>query len=421
MDIVLQQHPTYLTPAQCARQFADDLLENKDIGKSMSEMISSSYISSLMNIAEMFLIHERSLFLSAVAEIGLLCSNKYYERVHYFISFLDELIESYNNVKYKMLIEKYLDKIVYADLTDHFISYPIILQVQIMAIIDSTSILKFPLIREGSESDQSKIDLFLQDAARYFHNIASRSLYRRIVFRLNSQIPSQQSILRALIIGCIFLPLTCHSAFLDELYYLLSNQPDLLSFTNMETFFHVLWPTGINQSYSVPRVYLSQLLIARLLNVHKHFAQIIQICFLIHLRVPNIRIKLVDIIEPLCETKGFQRYLDQQQQEFNMSRQDDQQNVSILEPLLHQVRERMKKGFRLKQLCRMKIRSILAQNKHQHIIAQVHQLKELSEMSKTYLTYNIELLLNDPEKFVESTQSQNEPIWNSSIPPPPVY
>lgn len=187
-----------------------------------------------------------------------------------------------------------------------------------MAIIESTPILHFPLIRNNSESDQSKIILFLQDAARYFHNISSRTLYRRIVFRLNSQISSQQSILRALIIGCIFLPLTCHSAFLDELYYLLSKQPDLLSLTNMETFFHVLWPTGINQSYSVARVYLAQLLIVRLMNIQKYFTQILQICFLIHRKVPNIRVNLFDVIEPLCETEGFQKYLDQQQQEFNM-------------------------------------------------------------------------------------------------------
>lgn len=154
--------------------------------------------------------------------------------------------------------------------------------------------------------------------ARYFHNSSSRSLYRRIVFRLNTQTYSQQSILRALVIGCVFLPLTCHAAFLDELYCLLSKQPNLLSLNNMETFFHVLWPTGINQSYSVPRVYLSQLLIMRLVNVPKHFSQMIQICFLIHLRVPNIRVNLMDVIEPLCETRGFRRYLDQQQHEFNM-------------------------------------------------------------------------------------------------------
>lgn len=102
------------------------------------------------------------------------------------------------------------------------------------------------------------------------------------------------------------------------------------------------------------------------------------------------------------------------------SRQDDQQNLSILEPFLLQVRERMKRGFRLKQLCRMKIRSILAQNKNEHILSQINQLKELSETNKAYLTYNLEQLLNDPEKFVESTQPQNEPLWNSSIPPPPV-
>ncbi len=284
----------------------------------MLHMVSPSHLISLMNIVEMYLTYERSLFLSIVAEIGELCSNKYYERVHYFISFLDELIELYLQEKYKDLIEKYLNQIVYADLTDHFISYPIVLQIQIMAIIESTPILYFPLIREESESDQSKIDLFLQDAARYFHNHSSRSLYRRIVFRLDSQISSQQSILCALIIGCVFLPLTCHSAFLDELYYLLSQQPYLLSLTNMETFFHVLWPTGINQSYSVARVYLAQLLIVRLMNMPKYFAQMIQICFLIHLRVPNIRVNLMDIIEPLCETEGFQEYLDQQQQEFNL-------------------------------------------------------------------------------------------------------
>jgi hypothetical protein len=283
----------------------------------MLQMISSSDLTSLINIAEMFLTYERSLFLSTVAEIGGLCSEKYYERVHYLISFLDELMELHRDDKYQNLIEKYLDQIVYADLTDHFISYPIVLQIQIMAIIESTPILHFPLGREGSESDQSKIDLFLQDAARYFHNISSRSLYRRLVFRLDSQLSAQQSILRALIIGCIFLPLTCHAAFLDELYYLLSKEPYLLSLTNMETFFHVLWPTGINQSYSVARVYLAQLLIVRLMNVEKYFAHIVQICFVIHLRVPNIRVNLMDAIEPLCETEGFQQYLDQQQQDLN--------------------------------------------------------------------------------------------------------
>ncbi len=80
----------------------------------------------------------------------------------------------------------------------------------------------------------------------------------------------------------------------------------------------------------------------------------------------------------------------------------------------------MKRGFRLKQICRMKIRSILAQNKDQHLLLQINQLQELSERNRAYLTYNLEGLLNDPEKFVESNQPQNEPIWNSSIPPPPV-
>jgi hypothetical protein len=104
----------------------------------------------------------------------------------------------------------------------------------------------------------------------------------------------------------------------------------------------------------------------------------------------------------------------------NRSRQGDQQNVSVLEPLLRQMRERVKKGFRLKQLCRMKIRSILAQNTNQQILSQVNQLKELSDTNKAYLTYNLEMLLSDPERLYESTQPQNEPIWNSSIPPPPV-
>jgi hypothetical protein len=104
----------------------------------------------------------------------------------------------------------------------------------------------------------------------------------------------------------------------------------------------------------------------------------------------------------------------------NRSRQDPQHNVSVLEPLLRQVRGRMKRGFRLKQLCRMKIRSILAQNDNQHVLAQVNQLNEISDTNKAYLTYNLESLLNDPDKFVESTQPQNEPVWNSSIPPPPV-
>jgi len=143
----------------------------------MLDLISSSYLISLTNIAEMYLTYERSLFLSTVAEIGSLCSDKFYERVHYFISFLDEFLELYSDDKYKILIEKYLNKIVYADLTDHFISYPIALQIQIMAIIESTSILQFPLIKEGSESDQSKIDLFLQDAGKILFLFSNKILF----------------------------------------------------------------------------------------------------------------------------------------------------------------------------------------------------------------------------------------------------
>lgn len=85
----------------------------------------------------------------------------------------------------------------------------------------------------------------------------------------------------------------------------------------METFFHVLCPTGINQFYSVPRVYLCQLLIARLCHVDTYFGQILHICFVVHQRVPQIRVDLRDVIEPLTEKKGFRRYLDQQEEEFN--------------------------------------------------------------------------------------------------------
>ncbi|CAF1092532.1 unnamed protein product [Adineta ricciae] len=420
MEIVIQQQPTYLTPIQCARRFADDLLENKDISQSMTDLISPSYLISLTNIADMYLSYERSLFLSTVAEIGSLCSSKYYERVHYFISFLDELIELHQNEKYERLINNYLEQIVYADLTDHFISYPVLLQIQIMSIIEDSPVLRFPLMKQDSEADQAKIDLFLRDAARYFYNITSRTLYRRLVFRLDSSLSSQQLIFRALLIGCIFLPLTCHAAYLDELYQLLSKQSQFLSSENMEIFYHVLGPSSINQSYSVSRVYLAQLLIVRLLNVRKYFVHIIKICFSIYLRVPNIRVNLMDVIEPLCETKGFQSYLDQQQYEMNIVRQSGQQHVSLIEPLFQQLRDRMKRGFRLKQLCRMKIRSVLARDSTQPILSQINQLKDLSERNKAYLTYNLDVLLTEPDKYVESTHAHNEPIWNSSIPPPPV-
>ena len=80
----------------------------------------------------------------------------------------------------------------------------------------------------------------------------------------------------------------------------------------------------------------------------------------------------------------------------------------------------MKRGFRLKQLCRMKIRSVLAQDSTQPILSQINQLKDLSERNKAYLTYNLDVLLIEPDRYVESTQAQNEPVWNSSIPPPPI-
>lgn len=155
---------TYLTPSECARRFVDDLLERRNLTESMSSLILPSYLSSLLNIAENYLEHQRSLFLSIVAEIGSLCSQKSYDRVHYLISVLDELMDLHQEEKYRAVIENYLETIVYADLTDHFISYPIQLQVQIMSIVENSPILQFPLIRDQSESDQSKIDLFLQDA-----------------------------------------------------------------------------------------------------------------------------------------------------------------------------------------------------------------------------------------------------------------
>ena len=80
----------------------------------------------------------------------------------------------------------------------------------------------------------------------------------------------------------------------------------------------------------------------------------------------------------------------------------------------------MKRGFQLKQLCRMKIRSLLAKHHNQPILEQINLLEELSDTNRAYLTYNLTLLISDPEKFVESTQLQNEPVWNSSIPAPPV-
>jgi hypothetical protein len=68
----------------------------------------------------------------------------------------------------------------------------------------------------------------------------------------------------------------------------------------------------------------------------------------------------------------------------------------------------------------MKIRSILGQNRDQHLLFQINQLQELSETNRNYLTYNLEVLLNNPDKYVESNQPQDEPVWNSNIPPPPV-
>ena len=102
------------------------------------------------------------------------------------------------------------------------------------------------------------------------------------------------------------------------------------------------------------------------------------------------------------------------------SRQDNEHNVSAMESLFGLVRERMKRGFTLKQFCRMRIRSILAESANEDILSQVNRLKELSDTSQAYVTYDLKSLLNEPERFYEATQSHIEPVWNSSIPPPPV-
>ena len=130
----------------------------------MNEFISSENLSSLVQIAERYLFDDQSLFLSIIAEIGSLCSENLYERIDYFVEFLQSFLKLHSNEKYRHLIENHLDQIVYADLTDHFISYPIQIQIVIMSMIETNSFLHFPLIRHHSESDQSKIDLFLQDA-----------------------------------------------------------------------------------------------------------------------------------------------------------------------------------------------------------------------------------------------------------------
>lgn len=303
----------------------------------MNEFVSTENLSSLSQIAERFLFDRHSLFLSIVAEIGSLSSENLYERIDFFLEFLRNFLKFYSNEKYRNLIEKYLDEIVYADLTDHFLSYPLQIQIPVMSMISQHSFLHFPLIRHQSESDQSKIDLFLQDAgkissfrlsngfsnrlkclARYFFSSSSCQLYRQLVLRNENSFSSQESILRALIIGCVFLPLTCHSGFINEIYQLLSVRPQLLTSNIIETFYHVLSPTGINQTFSVPRVYLCQLLFVRLFHLPEYFSEILQICFVIFLRVPHIRIHLTDLIEPLAETKGFAQFLDEQQEEFDL-------------------------------------------------------------------------------------------------------
>ena len=68
----------------------------------------------------------------------------------------------------------------------------------------------------------------------------------------------------------------------------------------------------------------------------------------------------------------------------------------------------------------MRIRSILGRSADEDILSQVTRLKELSDASQAYVTYDLKSLLNDPDRFYESTQSHTEPVWNSSIPPPPV-
>ncbi|CAF0830323.1 unnamed protein product [Didymodactylos carnosus] len=212
------------------------------------------------------------------------------------------------------LLEQYMENTTYADLTDHFIYYPIFLQARMMTFIEhfkTDKFLNFTLTR--TEADQAKLNLFLQDAARYLHDSSTRLLYRSLLFQMKS-ISSRQSCLKALIVGTVFLPLTTNESFLDEFYHLLSSRY-LLTSTMMDTFFHVLWPTGINQIYSVPRAYLSMLVIVRLASMNqvrsREFTQnelysyLLQICYLIHVRVPNININLMHLFEPICECDKF--------------------------------------------------------------------------------------------------------------------
>ena len=84
-------------------------------------------------------------------------------------------MDLHSAVKYRSLIERHLNNVVYADLTDHFISYPIVLQTQIMTIIENYPSLRFLLVRPESESDQSKIDLFLQDAGTTSTRLSCRT------------------------------------------------------------------------------------------------------------------------------------------------------------------------------------------------------------------------------------------------------
>ena len=93
--------------------------------------------------------------------------------------------------------------------------------------------------------------------------------------------------------------------------------------------------------------------------------------------------------------------------------------MNSIEPLFIQVHEYIRKGFSLKQFCRMRIRSIFSQNHCTDILSELEKIKQLPDSMANYLAYDLKLLLKHPEHFYQSTRSDGESVWNSTIPPPP--
>lgn len=68
----------------------------------------------------------------------------------------------------------------------------------------------------------------------------------------------------------------------------------------------------INQYYSVARAYLCLLLIVRVIDVRPFYLEIIQLGVTIQLRVPTIRIFLLDLVEPLIESEEFTEFIERE-------------------------------------------------------------------------------------------------------------